>query len=73
MRRCRPDEDECENGGRCTTNALDEINCNCTNTGYTGPTCEEGEWVFIFILQDLCKEINNEACKLYRSGVGFIN
>ncbi|XP_076466665.1 uncharacterized protein LOC143297939 [Babylonia areolata] len=34
----------CKNGGTCTeaTGTADGYTCDCSGTGYTGPTCEEG-------------------------------
>ena len=34
-------ENECQNGGVCIVTNM----CDCTGTGYTGPTCEAGQLV----------------------------
>ena len=34
-------ENECQNGGVCIVTNM----CDCTGTGYTGPTCETGQLV----------------------------
>jgi len=34
------DPNPCEHGGICTTVGLNSFSCDCTDTGYTGDTCE---------------------------------
>ena len=34
----------CQNDGKCTPDG-DDFTCDCTNTGYTGDTCEIGKWL----------------------------
>ena len=62
---CVSGANPCLNNGVCI-NTLGSVECDCSNTGYTGKTCNEGVWLFLNIKSALLSDCFEHRLIVYR-------